>query len=57
MYKDDDTKEWVFLETKPILINEVRYIDVDLIFDIEAEDDTLYEPEIETINGGRNLNI
>lgn len=57
MYKDDDTKEWIFLETKPVLIDEVRYIEVDLIFDIESDDDTVYEPEIETINGGRKLNI
>lgn len=57
MIKDDDTKEWIFLETKPVLIDEVRYIDVDLIFDIELDDDTVYEPEIEEINGGRKLNI
>lgn len=57
MYKDDDTKEWVFLETKPVLIDEVRYIEVDLIFDIESDDDTVYEPEIEAINAGRKLNI
>ncbi len=57
MYKDDDTKEWVFLETKPVLIDEVRYIEVDLIFDIEPDDDTVYEPEIEAINRGRKLNI
>ena len=57
MYKDDDTKEWVFLETKPVIIDEIRYIDVDLIFDVDADDDTVYEPEIETINNGRALNI
>ena len=57
MFKDDDTKEWIFLETKPVLIDEVRYIDVDLIFDIESDDDTVYEPEIEAINAGRKLNI
>ncbi len=57
MYKDDDTKEWVFLETKPVLIDEVRYIDVDLICNIEPDDDIVYELEIEAINGGRKLNI
>ena len=57
MYKDDDTKEWLFYDTKPVLIDEVRYIDVDLIFDIDADDDTVYEPEIELINQGRDLNI
>ncbi len=57
MYKDDDTKEWVFYETRPMLIDEIRYINVDLIFDIEADDDTVYEPEIETINNGRKLNV
>ncbi|KQC33493.1 hypothetical protein AAU57_09335 [Nonlabens sp. YIK11] len=57
MYKDEDTKEWVFLETKPVLVDEIRYIDVDLIFDVEADDDTVYEPEIESINNGRKLNV
>lgn len=57
MYKDDDTKEWIFLETKPIWIDEVRYVDVDLIFDIDPEGDKVYEPEIETINEGRELNV
>lgn len=57
MYKDEDTKEWIFLETKPVLVDEVRYIDVDLIFDVESDEDTVYEPEIETINGGRKLNV
>lgn len=57
MYKDEDTKEWVFLETKPVLVDEVRYIDVDLIFDIDPDEDTVYEPEIEEINGGRKLNV
>lgn len=57
MYKDDDTREWVFLETKPVLVDEIRYIDVELIFDIESDDDTVYEPEIDTINKGRKLNV
>lgn len=57
MYKDEDTKEWVFLETKPVLVDEARYIDVDLLFDIDADDDTVYEPEIEEINDGRKLNV
>lgn len=57
MYKDEDTKEWIFLETKPVEIDETRYIEVDLIFDIDSDDDTVYEPEIEAINGGRALNV
>jgi predicted nucleic acid-binding protein len=57
MYKDDDTREWVFLETKPVVIDDIRYITVDLIFDIEADDDTVYEPEIETIHKGQELKI
>lgn len=57
MYKDDDTKEWIFLETKPVLVDETRYIDVELIFNIEPEQDFVYELEIEAINGGRKLNV
>jgi hypothetical protein len=57
MYKDDDTKDWIFLETKPVLVDEIRYINTELIFDIESDDDTVYEPEIETINNGRKLNL
>lgn len=57
MYKDEDTKEWVFYETTTSTIDEVRYIDVDLIFYIESDEDTIYEPAIEEINGGRKLNI
>ena len=57
MYKDDDTKEWIFPRTTPILVNEKRYIDVDLIFDIEPDCKTVHEPEIESINKGRNLKI
>ena len=57
MHKDEDTKEWIFWETKPVLVDEIRYINVDLIFDIETDDDTIFEPEIETINNGRNLNV
>lgn len=45
------------LETKPVLVDEIRYIDVELIFDIESDDDTVYEPEIDTINKGRKLNV
>lgn len=57
MYKDYDTREWMFLETKPVLVDEIRYIDVELIFDVESDDDKVYEPEIETINKGRKLNV
>jgi len=57
MVKDYETKEWLFLETKPVLVDETRYIEVDLVFDIYADEDTVYEPEIETINGGRKLNV
>ena len=57
MYKDDDTKEWIFYETIDLEINEVRNIEVALIFYIESDDETVYEPEIEEINGGRKLNI
>ncbi len=57
MIKDYDTKEWIFMDTKPLLIDEIRYIDVELIFEIEPDDETVYEPEIETINNGKNLNI
>lgn len=57
MYKDEDTKEWVFYETKPVLVDQVRYIEVDLIFDIDADDDTVNDPEIEEINDGRKLNV
>ncbi|WKK78395.2 PIN domain-containing protein [Marivirga salinae] len=57
MYKDEDTREWNFMETKPVIIDEIRYIDIDVIFSIVPDDDTVYEPEIEEINGGRPLNI
>ncbi len=57
MIKDYDTKEWIFMDTKPLLIDEIRYIDVELIFEIEPDDETVYEPEIETINNGKNLNV
>lgn len=57
MIKDYDTKEWIFMDTRPLLIDEIRYIDVELIFEIEPDDETVYEPEIETINNGKNLNV
>jgi len=57
MYKDEDTKNWVFFETKKVTVNEERFIGVDLIFSIESENNIVHEPEIEEINGGRNLNI
>ena len=57
MIKDYDTKEWIFMDTKPLLIDEVRYIDVDLEFEIEIDDDTVYEPEIESFNNGKQLNV
>lgn len=57
MVKDYDTKEWLFMETKPLLIDEIRYIDVELIFEIEPDDENVNEPEIETINNGKNLNV
>lgn len=57
MIKDYDTKEWLFMDTKPLLIDEIRYLDVELVFEIEPDDKTVYEPEIETINKGKNLNI
>ena len=57
MIKDYDTKEWLFMDTKPLLIDEIRYIDVELVFEIEPDDETLYEPEIETFNNGKNLNV
>ena len=57
MFKDEDTKEWFFTETKPVMIDEIRYIDVDVIFSIEPDDDIVYEHEIEEINGGRSLNV
>ncbi|MDE1192402.1 MAG: hypothetical protein PW786_09720 [Arachidicoccus sp.] len=57
MYKDEDTKEWIFLATKPVRVDEVRYVEVDLIFDVDTEDNTVYEPEIEVINAGRKLNV
>tara|TARA_B100000780_G_scaffold274229_1_gene238945 strand:- start:2229 stop:3269 length:1041 start_codon:yes stop_codon:yes gene_type:complete len=55
--KDSDTKEWIFMDTKPLLIDEIRYLDVELVFEIEPDDETVYEPEIETINNGKNLNV
>lgn len=57
MIKDYDTKEWIFLETKPVIIDEVRYIDVELSFEIELDDNSVYEPEVETINRGKKLNV
>lgn len=57
MFRDYETKEWIFMDTKAVLVDEIRYIDVDLIFDIEFDDDTIYEPEIETFNNGRLLNV
>jgi predicted nucleic acid-binding protein len=57
VYKDYDTKEWIYYETIPILIDAKRYVDVDIIFDIAADDDTVYQPEIEKINNGRKLNV
>ena len=57
MYKDFDNKEWVFLETKPMFINEVRYIEVDLIFEIVPNVEEISNPVIEKINGGRDLNV
>ena len=57
MFRDYETKEWIFMDTKAVLIDEIRYIDVDLIFEIEPDDDTIYEPEIETFNNGRLLNV
>ena len=57
MIKDYDTKEWLFMDTKPLLIDEIRYIDVELVFEIEPDDETVYEPEIETFNNGKNLNV
>ena len=57
MFRDYETKDWIFIDTKPVLVDEIRYIDVDLIFDIEYDDETVYEPEIETINNGRLLNV
>ena len=57
MIKDSDTKDWIFIDTKPLLINEIRYINVELIFEIEPDDKTVYEPLIETINNGKNLNV
>lgn len=57
MIKDSDTKEWIYMDTKPVSIDEVRYIDVDLEFEFETDDPTVYEPEIETINNGKKLNV
>lgn len=57
MFKDYDTREWVFFETKPVLIEKERYINVDLDFEIDIEDDTVYEPVIAVINSGSKLNV
>lgn len=57
MYKDDDTKEWIFLETKPVIIDENRYVNVEVVFLIDDSDDSIYDTEIESINEGRKLNI
>ncbi|MCF2874788.1 MULTISPECIES: PIN domain-containing protein [unclassified Tenacibaculum] len=57
MIKDYDTKEWLFMDTKPLLIDEIRYIDIEIVFETEPDDETIYEPEIETFNNGKNLNV
>lgn len=57
MIKDYETNEWIFMDSKVLLIDEIRYIDVELVFDIESDDESVYEPEIETINNGRALNV
>lgn len=59
IYKDDDTKELFFRETKPDLVGDIIDIDVDLRFYFEPDDDTVYtyQPLIETINRGEALEI
>jgi len=57
MIKDYDTKEWLFIETKELLIDEIRDLDIELVFEIEPDDETIYRPKIETINNGENLNV
>lgn len=57
MYRDYDTKEWVFMDTKPLFIDEIRHIDVELGFEFESDVSTIYNVEIESINGGRKLNV
>ncbi|ABG53214.1 hypothetical protein Tery_4212 [Trichodesmium erythraeum IMS101] len=42
IYKDDDTKELFFRETKPDLVGDIIDIDVDLRFYFEPDDDTVY---------------
>lgn len=57
MFLDEDTREFVFLEKKPKIVDDIRYIETELIFEIDPSDDTVFAPEIETINKGRNLSV
>lgn len=57
MIKDSDTKDWIYMDTKTLLIDEIRYVNVELMFEIEKDDKTVYEPEIEIINNGENLKV
>lgn len=55
MYKDDDTKDWVFLETTNLIVNEERYVDIDTLFYLEENE--IIDYEIEEINNGQKMKI
>ena len=55
MIKDYDTKEWIFLKTKNETVDEIKYINVDVIFYIDENE--IIDYEIEEINNGYELKI
>lgn len=57
MVRDYETKDWIFIDTKPVLVDEIRYINAELIFEIDPDNTTVYEPELESINDNKQLNV
>lgn len=56
MIKDDDTKEWIYLDTTVVSHEDSKFIDIEVVFYPNEEDDQL-EVEIEEINHGQKLKI
>lgn len=55
MYKDDDTKEWCFFDTKWISIKESKEIMLDI--NLFIEEDKINDENIESINKGKGMKI
>lgn len=57
MYRDPETREWVYTEKKPVLVEGKRYINLDVIFYFDEDNTIIDEVEIESINKGQSLSV